>query len=189
MDVLMMLTKFGKKGIFYVIDVTFAIVIFLIGMVFILSFTFSNPQTLQLEISSSIYMDRLFTNSISNYSANQQLLQLRLSGNVSSHYLQTPLIDYIYYLHNISLDTTATEQDRLIANNTLSTLFNATTAGLIPEGYNVEFYFDDNLVTTPIIGRPLEKTDALAVVSYEQIYIGSFNKTAISPKLVRVIVW
>src|SRR5690606_1978399 len=124
-----------------------------------------------------------------NYSANQQLLQLRLSGNVSAYYLQAPLIDYMYYLHNTSLDTTLSLSDRIVANNTLLTLFNATTSGLIPEGFNLELYFDDTLVTQALIQRPLDKSDALALVSYERIYIGSFEKTTISPKLVRVIVW
>jgi hypothetical protein len=179
-----------KKGLFYIVDLVIALSLFLVGIAFILSLTYSIPSTFQLELSSSNYVDRLFTHSISNYSSHNELLRIRLTQGdfVPSEYLTLPIIDYMYFVHNQSLDTSLDPLTRERYGNISLALVNATTFGLLPRGYNAELYFDDVLVGR-ITQKPLDTVDAANVISYERIYIGKINNSFVHPTLVRVKVW
>jgi hypothetical protein len=105
---------------------------------------------------------------------------------VPQTYLEQPLIDYMVYVHKRAMNGSDPEQNDYM--DLSRTLVNATAQNLLPSGYNIEMTFDDELFGF-VEAKQISLADALVVVSQERIYIGSINKTVVTPIIVRVKVW
>ena len=165
-----------KKGIFFLFDSLFAIIVLITGTILVFSTYVSTPNTLLTHAYAVQLLDQLHEVDVQDLTT-PYLLNLYRTNEIPDDIREKSLLQLLYYLDE-------TPSLRLHIPH----IFNETIGVVLSNQYNLEIYADGSEMYN-VTNNLVSEDDARFIIVERRIFLSEYNGTLYGPNVTKVKIW